>query len=341
MDGIKLEVGWHPLLKSYPKVETFIYNIFDGNIMGSVKTDKVNVEIKTGNVSGENIEIMRNESNDLIMWYLKGHYINQIGGNARIIDLEPRTVVLNGLINKIEIKSHEKIRLGNWQNDYITQINKRKYQESTKKLIQNKEFLQYGIGGEDNRKKAIENLQYIIKKNCENGIYLWDPYADASDILTTAYFCEYANKKIKVINSGSNKIIKRRSSNKSHDQNSKFKLLKSLTYNLWNQLSKNKHSGFEEWKQEQITTLRNNSNNKGINLEIRCQRGQYGWKFHDRFIIFPLKKPKVWSLGTSINNIGRNHSILMSVNNPQNILDAFNELWDELENSVLWEYPED
>lgn len=79
-------------------------------------------------------------------------------------------------------------------------------------------------------------------------------------------------------------------------------------------------------------------------MEIRCQRGNYGWKFHDRFLIFPgsvKEKPKVWSLGTSINNIGVRHSILMEVNNPQNILDAFNELWNDLKDSILWKSKEE
>ena len=50
------------------------------------------------------------------------------------------------------------------------------------------------------------------------------------------------------------------------------------------------------------------------------------------------KKPKVWALGTSINSIGKSHSILMSVKNSLNILDAFNELWNELDHSTIWKH---
>ncbi len=82
------------------------------------------------------------------------------------------------------------------------------------------------------------------------------------------------------------------------------------------------------------------NNNFGINLEFRLQHGSYGWSFHDRFLIFPEvngseeinSKVEAWSLGTSINSLGKAHHIVQKVANPRNILDAFNELWAELNN---------
>jgi hypothetical protein len=104
----------------------------------------------------------------------------------------------------------------------------------------------------------------------------------------------------------------------------------------------NSDNKFENWVHDRFNNLSTNSNNKGVNIEIRCQKGTDGWKFHDRFLIFPGSKyeaPRVWSMGSSINSIGNNHSILMEIKNAQNVLDAFNALWGELSHSVIWKYP--
>ena len=75
-----------------------------------------------------------------------------------------------------------------------------------------------------------------------------------------------------------------------------------------------------------------------MNLEVRGKIKQYGYKFHDRFLIFPLEQPKVWSLGISVNQLGASHHILQEVKNAQHILNAFNKLWDELnhEECLVW-----
>lgn len=50
------------------------------------------------------------------------------------------------------------------------------------------------------------------------------------------------------------------------------------------------------------------------------------------------EKPRVWSIGTSINSLGKKHHIIQSVEHPQIIVDAFEELWDELdsEECLVW-----
>lgn len=75
-----------------------------------------------------------------------------------------------------------------------------------------------------------------------------------------------------------------------------------------------------------------------LNLEVRKYFKVPGSKFHDRFLIFPLEKPKIWSLGTSINSVGKSHHIMQEVSHPQHILDAFNDLWGNLNNEecLVW-----
>lgn len=94
----------------------------------------------------------------------------------------------------------------------------------------------------------------------------------------------------------------------------------------------------------QVTLDNPNHNNHFLNLEFRIQHTNFGWSFHDRFLIFPsgdLKRPQVFSLGTSINSYGVNHHILQEVSHPQPIVDAFNELWNELQHSdcLVWKFP--
>jgi hypothetical protein len=75
------------------------------------------------------------------------------------------------------------------------------------------------------------------------------------------------------------------------------------------------------------------SNHYGIHAELRCQWGEHGYNFHDRFLMVlrsDREKPCVWSLGTSINSLGKKHHIIQSVEHPQMIVDTFEELWNDL-----------
>ena len=50
------------------------------------------------------------------------------------------------------------------------------------------------------------------------------------------------------------------------------------------------------------------------------------------------EKPRVWSIGTSFNSLGKSHHIIQEVQHPQMIVDAFEELWEELsyETCLIW-----
>ena len=45
----------------------------------------------------------------------------------------------------------------------------------------------------------------------------------------------------------------------------------------------------------------------------------------------PDEEPRVWSLGKSVNGLGKSHHILQLVSNPGYIVDDFEELWNALE----------
>jgi hypothetical protein len=139
------------------------------------------------------------------------------------------------------------------------------------------------------------------------------------DIMETLYFCQFYNAPLKALGSfdKKKKEILNSENIKEHIENNAQNLSSSI-----------------------------DNNNLGINLEFRVQYGDYGWKFHDRFLIFPAfggsdevnSRVEAWSLGKSINSLGKDHHILQKVSNPRNILDAFEELWAELHNRncLVW-----
>ena len=47
-------------------------------------------------------------------------------------------------------------------------------------------------------------------------------------------------------------------------------------------------------------------------------------------LIEESNKPQVWSLGSSVNSLGKKHHIIQCVEHPQMIVDTFEVLWDEL-----------
>ncbi|WP_198411770.1 hypothetical protein [Microvirga flavescens] len=86
-----------------------------------------------------------------------------------------------------------------------------------------------------------------------------------------------------------------------------------------------------------------NSNFRGLELEFRGCFGARGWDFHDRFLIFPQTSEGslAWSLGTSVNSLGKKHHMLQRVGDGQLIADAFLELWNHLDEPqhLIWKRP--
>lgn len=89
-----------------------------------------------------------------------------------------------------------------------------------------------------------------------------------------------------------------------------------------------------DWIEQQQEIMEKRSNHYGIHVELRCQWADYGYSFHDRFLmVLNLNQDtsSVWSLGTSVNSLGNKHHIIQSVEHPQMMIDAFEELWNELD----------
>ena len=85
------------------------------------------------------------------------------------------------------------------------------------------------------------------------------------------------------------------------------------------------------------------SSHLSLKLEFRIRSGSVGWAFHDRFLIFPATGlgARAWSLGTSVNSLGKQHHILQEAGDGQLIMQAFLDLWNELDRPehLIWKAP--
>lgn len=325
-EGMEAQIAWHPFFNDLDKISIQTSSHFDNNIMGFYQLDQINHnsnELYTGNSNDMNDTIIFNKENGLILSCFSASFMKDIHISGYISSAfqEPRIIKSfdkdDNLVKNIEIPIvYSTGRDKPHKMDHSDWISNRIYENEKKRLERDLIFVQYGKKTND-RNKALEDLRTLIGRHGEDGIYLWDPYLSYRDILDTIYYYEVAGVPMRAINS--------------------YKKQKNL--NGKKEISKDKKT-YRTWVENQIKNFELSSNHLGIDLELRCQHDQYGWPFHDRFIIFPLRdrRPRAWSLGTSINSFGKEHHILQEVGNAKMILDAFIELWEELQDPecLVW-----
>lgn len=157
-----------------------------------------------------------------------------------------------------------------------------------------------------------------------NGYLLWDlqeiriidPYLSSEDILNTAAFCE--KRDIRVCCLTDIHTIFR-------NKNTKEELLSGA------------NGGTNEDNYNKILLMLRQQLESGIGrdtdlrLSFRIVHGKNGTSFHDRYLIlkFGINKTRVWSLGTSINSVGKSHHIIQIVESPMLIDNFFDEVWQK------------
>lgn len=130
-----------------------------------------------------------------------------------------------------------------------------------------------------------------------------DPYLVANDLIDTVLFCKKQGIKVRALTSY-NKIHKKSAIGDAND--------------------------FLDFKQVQSDTLSHSlSKVTDLKIEFRTIRDNHGFTFHDRFIMmrYKINRDRVRALGTSINSIGNEHSILHIVSIPETVTSIFDELW--------------
>lgn len=213
-----------------------------------------------------------------------------------------RTVALPGQDEKqVQINSSVRNTVGHPAPFWKEAAVQRRYQRRMFELTRSREFIRYGKGSND-RQRALDDIRALMNVGPDTQVCLWDPYLCAADLLETWYYTDTYGLELRAITS--------------------------------NEISKQKKMLFDDWRAEQRRVLRAGSNQYGINLIWRAQHDTFGFSFHDRFLIQlpPDGEPKVWSLGISVNGFGKSHHILQLVSNPGYIVDAFEELWNALDN---------
>lgn len=218
----------------------------------------------------------------------------------------------DGTSENITINSSQRLMVEKPEVPWKEAAQQRHYHKRMDELMHSKEFIRYGMGTND-REKALRDIRTLMNVSPDTIVYLWDPYLVAQDLLETWYFTDTFGLELRAISS-------------------------SRVY-------KGEKSSLDDWRTEQIKNLNKGSNQVGINLKWRIQHDQFGFPFHDRFLIVnpPSDAPKAWSLGTSVNSLGKTHHILQAVSNPGYIADAFDELWKKLEDTScqVWDSQEE
>ncbi len=212
-----------------------------------------------------------------------------------------RTIKIDGHTEEVTVNTSQLITVGQQEYPWKIAMHQRQYEKRINELAISREFIRYGKGC-NNREQGLRDLRALMNATVNTRICLWDPYLSAKDLLETWYHTDTYGLELRAITS--HKILKREA------------------------------SSLETWKNEQRKELSEGSNQYGINLQWRIQHDRFSFSFHDRFLILLPpndETPKAWSLGTSVNSFGETHHILQLVSNPGYIADAFEELWNALD----------
>lgn len=239
-------------------------------------------------------------------------FISSADLNIRVIESEPRMFRVkadDGSMAEQRIVVQRSMQSIISRPDVVSKsdwTSKRMYREETSRLVRERQFIQYrpALGAKQSEhQKALSDIRHLVAQYGAEGAWLWDPYLSAEDILKTLFFCPYAGAD-----------------------------LRGLTAMKEPQDGGPSMATDVYFKHQRQTFADAEGNGYGLRLEYRAKSGMAGWAFHDRFLIFPRAEQAslAWSLGTSINCLGKAHHILQRVDDGQQVRDAFVDLWDRL-----------
>ena len=68
-----------------------------------------------------------------------------------------------------------------------------------------------------------------------------------------------------------------------------------------------------------------------MKIEFRTVVGMEGSAFHDRYLIlkYGMNKSRAWSLGISVNSLGKSHHIIQIVQSPMDVIETINTIWEQ------------
>ncbi len=274
-------------------------------------------------------------------------FIETIGFNLRASDPEPRTFVLKdeqgqevpvrvGLAtaSKSLVRAPAVDRGTGW-------ARRRIYRDEAARLAAARSFVQYKPKpGQQlaEHEKALGDIRHLLNAHGEDGAWLWDPYLSARDILKTLFYCSHTNADLRALTAGLEIPATKPATSGSR------LFGKGICEWVLRNLGRRPPELVCLSQRPREGSLKTQSRNlRGLRLEYRIKIGPAGWAFHDKFLIFPKKDggALAWSLGTSVNSLGKQHHILQHVDDGQLVMEAFSELWDELNlpEHQVWKTP--
>lgn len=308
-----VQIGWHPDASPRPLLAACDVE-FDDTVVGYatclVQQETTNLPLSADH--GLHEGYVWDDNNSLLLSATgPSAFVSTIGLRMGVVDPEPRVFSAREadgtrVQQRVGLVSVEESIVGRQETENDVWTKKRMYRDETARLAAERRFVQYRPQPgqqEVEHENAIGDIRTLIDQHGEGGAWLWDPYLSAHDIIATLFYCTYAGAD-----------------------------LRGLTAALTSaQGGPASAAAFVEQQRQEFADAQ--SNLRGLRLEYRAKIGPRGWGFHDRFLILPRKDRGAfaWSLGTSVNSLGKQHHILQRVDDGQRIMDAFLELWNELD----------
>lgn len=320
-----LEAGWHPHATQRPlraTVELEFDSVITGYQSVAVERERTLLPLPPG--PGTHRGNLWDDANGLMLAATgSSAFVRTIAMNLQPIASEPRVFSLpdgsgGQQPQRVNIHGTLKSLVGAPENDGNEGWTRRRmYRDETARLVQERRFVQYRPqSGQQalEHQRALDDIRYLIRWYGEEGAWLWDPYLSALDILKTLFFSPHHGADLRGLTAQDEPPCQ------------------------------SSHARAHDFKQRQVDTFAGAQGNLyGLKLEYRGRSGSAGWAFHDRFLIFPRQESGAlaWSLGTSVNSVGKAHHILQRVDDGQQVMDAFVELWNELQgpDHLIWKVP--
>ena len=221
-----------------------------------------------------------------------------------------RTLILNG--EKREIKLTKVAGLGNiYIEKEIYEMEKRQHKWMTE-YEQKHYFFKSFVAGQE--KEAVETVVAI----CNDKDLLWDlqeiwlidPYLSADDILKTVALCEKFGISIKCLTN-----------------------LRAINNNPATRIENKDGVSRTNATIMEFRTILNKAIPQGsdLKIEFRTSGGTTGSTFHDRYLIlkYSINKPRAWSLGISVNSLGKSHHIIQIVQLPVEVIKTIDFIWNQ------------
>lgn len=276
-------------------------------------------------------------------------FIRQVnfGLNAVSSHAEPRAFKVRGDDGEYHLV---KISVANTMNSKVGPLTDQRafkwtrtriYREENARLLQESLFKQYTPGDASSsqmHETALDDIRRLINRHGQHGAWLWDPYLSAHDVLKTLFYCMHSGADLRALTAAQEPLssIRTTPTFKSLVRHAIAVFRANIPY-----LRPPAPPNYADRQRQELTAAK--SNNLGLRFEYRMKAGQDGWPFHDRFLIFPKEDggALAWSLGISVNQIGRSHHILQRVDDGRRIMDAFLALWNELAKPehLVWKTP--